>query len=288
MKILGKILSESRTKSGLTILELSNTLKISSHYLEAIEQGKYKNTPGDPYTLGFIKSYGNYFSLDVELLIEIYRDETQHVIKAGSLNLPSIGYSSKYFNYFKYGFASLILLFVAFSFNYLFLEKAYYNQNYAIAPELDASMLALLEKEELRQDLIYLNKIKNENEKARINVEKQSNKINKDQVNTQQKDTRSAIAAVDDENISSNKEIFVLNFLGDTWIHIKDKNKDVMISKLMKEKEQFILEYKKIYYITTGNAGNIEVLFNNKRLGKLGKKGEILNSLSFSSENFEN
>ena len=50
MKVLGKILSESRTKSGLTIRELSDTLKISSSYLEAIERGKYKDTPGDPYT----------------------------------------------------------------------------------------------------------------------------------------------------------------------------------------------------------------------------------------------
>ena len=45
--------------------------------------------------------------------------------------------------------------------------------------------------------------------------------------------------------------------------------------------ETFIFEPNINYILTTGNAGNIKILINNKEIGKLGKKGEVLNSYNF-------
>ena len=38
------------------------------------------------------------------------------------------------------------------------------------------------------------------------------------------------------------------------------------------------------YTLTTGNAGNILVLINNNVRGKVGKKGEVIDSLVISSD----
>ena len=35
------------------------------------------------------------------------------------------------------------------------------------------------------------------------------------------------------------------------------------------------------YFITTGNAGNIEINLGENKFSKLGKKGEVLNSYNF-------
>ena len=45
----------------------------------------------------------------------------------------------------------------------------------------------------------------------------------------------------------------------------------------MKKDEEILLDYKTQYLITTGNAGNIKIFFDNEKYGRLGKKGEVLN-----------
>ena len=76
MKTVSNILKEAREKQGTDIVALSNKLKISISNLTAIESGDIDKTPGDPYTLGFIKSYAEYFNLDTDLIVKIYKDET--------------------------------------------------------------------------------------------------------------------------------------------------------------------------------------------------------------------
>ena len=79
-------------------------------------------------------------------------------------------------------------------------------------------------------------------------------------------DPRQAVAAVDINNDSQNTKDIVLKILGDTWIQIKNKDEQIIISKLMKENEKYFLQSEDIYYITTGNAGNIQLLIDNKSL----------------------
>ena len=50
----------------------------------------------------------------------------------------------------------------------------------------------------------------------------------------------------------------------------------------MKTNEEFILNSSPYYFLTTGNAGNIQVLKDNKIISKLGKKGEVLNAFQIS------
>ena len=65
----------------------------------------------------------------------------------------------------------------------------------------------------------------------------------------------------------------ILRFKSDTWIQIRDNEQNIIISKLMKKKEEFILTGGTKYFITTGNAGNIEIYGN--------QIFTILNLLSF-------
>ena len=64
MKTVSNILLEARKKQGTDLATLSDKLKISIANLIAIESGDISKTPGDPYTLGFVKTYAEYFNLD--------------------------------------------------------------------------------------------------------------------------------------------------------------------------------------------------------------------------------
>ena len=55
----------------------------------------------------------------------------------------------------------------------------------------------------------------------------------------------------------------------------------------MEKDEEFSYDLKLSYNITTGNAGNIMVLIDNKVRGKIGKYGEVLDSYILDN-NFKN
>lgn len=291
MKTVSNILLEARKKQCTDLATLSDKLKISIANLIAIESGDISKTPGDPYTLGFVKTYAEYFNLDTDLIVKIYKDETfikekDHVMKM------TLNTNDPHYYYLKLGFASCIIVgFFAFFYNIFYL-KTNIDDIYAITPKLENEMIALVEEEEFRQSLKKLEKFKKEQKIVNSYMQPitEKNNIDKFEVNVSKNNSTNAgvaIAGINKEKITDIKDEIILSIIEDTWIHIKGSNDNIIISKLMKKNEKFILNSNPYYIITTGNAGNIEILIENKRVGKLGKKGEVLNSFKLSS-NFIN
>lgn len=73
MTQLGEMLRRERVGRGLTFKEVEQRLHIRSSYLEALEDGQYDLIPGDVYTKGFIRNYGNFLGLDGDSLVEVYK-----------------------------------------------------------------------------------------------------------------------------------------------------------------------------------------------------------------------
>ena len=74
---LGDRLSEVRRSLGVSIVDVSRTLKISVAYLEALERGQYHALPGGIYTENFLKRYANYLGLHERRVLERYAEEDQ-------------------------------------------------------------------------------------------------------------------------------------------------------------------------------------------------------------------
>lgn len=76
-KISGNLLKILREKMSVSIEEMSNKIKVSKIYLEAIESDSFEKLPAEVYAKGFFNSYLNYIGLDrkdlVEALMEVYR-----------------------------------------------------------------------------------------------------------------------------------------------------------------------------------------------------------------------
>ena len=72
--------------------------------------------------------------------------------------------------------------------------------------------------------------------------------------------------------------------MDETWIQLRDNQDQIVVSKLMKKDDEYIYLIKDNYTLTTGNAGNIIVLINQEIRGKIGKKGEVIDSLIIHSE----
>ena len=64
MDNIGEILKNTRLDKGLSLEQVEEATSIRKIYLAAIETGDYAKIPGDVFTKGIIRTYGNYLGLN--------------------------------------------------------------------------------------------------------------------------------------------------------------------------------------------------------------------------------
>ena len=73
--------------------------------------------------------------------------------------------------------------------------------------------------------------------------------------------------------------IITLKILNDTWLQIRNEDDEIILSRLMNKNDEYSYNLKSNYSITSGNAGHILVVIDQKVRGKIGKKGQVVDSL---------
>lgn len=69
---LGEKLQQAREARGISISEVAEQTRISSHYLEGIEANDYRTLPGGIFNKGFVKSYAKYVGIDEQEALQDY------------------------------------------------------------------------------------------------------------------------------------------------------------------------------------------------------------------------
>ena len=62
-------------------------------------------------------------------------------------------------------------------------------------------------------------------------------------------------------------------------MQLRDENDEIIFSQLMNKNDEYSYDLDTNYSITSGNAGHIMVLINQSVRGKIGKKGQVVDSL---------
>ncbi len=87
---VGDILRLNRERRGLELQSVANQLRIRLAYLEAIEDGRYKDLPGSTYAVGFVRSYADYLELDGADIVRRFREEVARIHGRTRLIFPAI------------------------------------------------------------------------------------------------------------------------------------------------------------------------------------------------------
>lgn len=74
-KSIGTIFKETRHERGDDLGTVSNVLRISRHYLGAIENMDESSLPEPVYAYGFVRSYAKYLSIDPEKSVSKFKQE---------------------------------------------------------------------------------------------------------------------------------------------------------------------------------------------------------------------
>lgn len=68
----GEILKEERIKKGLSIKEVSEEIKISPAFLEAIEKNNLNYLPGGFFKRNFVRAYARFLGLNEEYILQVF------------------------------------------------------------------------------------------------------------------------------------------------------------------------------------------------------------------------
>lgn len=69
---IGSSLREARTRRGLELDAVQRALRIRRRYLEALENDRFDQLPGEVYARGFLREYAEFLGLDGSLYVEEY------------------------------------------------------------------------------------------------------------------------------------------------------------------------------------------------------------------------
>jgi len=86
---VGAMLRASRMRLGEDLRSVAQMLCIRYAYLEAIEEGRFHELPGQTYAIGFIRAYSDHLGLDSDEVIRRYKVETAAGARGQELSFPT-------------------------------------------------------------------------------------------------------------------------------------------------------------------------------------------------------
>ena len=86
---VGALLRASRQRVGDDLREIAVLLRIRLPYLEAIEDGRFKELPGQTYAVGFIRAYAEHLGLDSDEVVRRYKEEVAGTGPRTDLQFPT-------------------------------------------------------------------------------------------------------------------------------------------------------------------------------------------------------
>ena len=270
MEFVGDILKKTRDNRKISLSTISKELKISEEILTNLENNHLQKDIDRVFIIGHLRSYCSFLNLNHAEMIKLYKLQHYPSKKKNiEIEKPKLEYKLLFSN--KLISLSLIL-FLFGSFYFLFIEVEKPSREYAIIPDLPENYIAIVEEANLN-DLVDNKDTLLNPEKNFVEIESYSN-------------SSSAIASIPDNEFQK-PSIVTLKFLDDTWVQLRDENDEIILSQLMNEGDEYSYSIFNNYSITSGNAGHILVMINQKVKGKIGKKGQVVDSLVI-NQNFNN
>jgi cytoskeletal protein RodZ len=297
MEFVGKYLKSIRIQQNCTIQELADELKINKSLINSIELDDYPEYLNPVYIIGHIRSYANFFDLDADDLIETFKiqisynklSENRYISKPVK-NISLLSFTKTFY------FSSIAI--IAFTFYFMFVRPNSLGLEYAMTPDLPEDLKYNLEKIEMDLSLSQKKakdlKIFSSSVYQKIaNSEEQQDSfhlhLNDNYFSEKNLFNSSSAVASNSKNISlkdaDNK--ITLHILNPTWIQLRDINDNIIFSKLMNEGEEYSYYTLEKLHLTAGNAGNIVVSLNGIVKGKVGRAGDVIDSLVI-DKNFSN
>ena len=303
---LGQIFVDARLKKGITQEKVSTFLKVKFKIIKDFENGDEIDLPGLAYKIGFVRSYARFLDLDSNFLV----DEFKKTLKKSSFKEEYKFLSPKSHTSKIFPIGSIVSLIIA-----IFVYSGWYysdrqNANVTSYSNEKESKEIIENADNLNYEIIEYN---NDNNNNKINnevlfnknqnialqedslifkteskyINKQNNIKNNELINKQtSKNQVNELSAK--ANIRNPKNEMVLKSSGNSWVEIEDMDGNILLTRLMRPGETYIVPNISGLTINTGNAGVLSLSHGDMFVPKLGKVGEIISAKPLNINSFSN
>ena len=273
-------LTERRNEKGYSIQDVATHLRISSHYIEAIENNDGPRLPERVYVLGFVRSYAKFLGIDPEYCVRRFKEEILQEAAAAPLFFPT-PLSSETAPSKKILLLSSVGLMVIFAIGYGIKQWSSTSQpiDHVIA-EVSQPVMPNIQS-------ATLNSSPQDSTAKEGNPETQEEDEDSNQENLEQtaaESTSTPELPQPSPTILAENRALNLAFSQPSWIEIKDPLGNIIIEKTFQAGENYTLSKSQGHTMRTGNAGGINVKIGEKPPQPLGKTGEVLSNLSLDAE----
>lgn len=292
---LGEYLAQVRAQLNLDLKTVSLLTQIKPSYIEYLESGKFEALPVDVYIRGFLKSLANLYRIKEQILIDQYEKErgfevVQHVAKKRKFKL-SLTPRTMILG------VSLLVALIALGYivneigsvlapPYLILNEPDSDQtvnsnSIVVSGKAEPGAEVSINNQPVLTDSsgqftenLLLSPGLNIIEVTEKNKFNKVSKITR-QVTSQQQQT----AAVPQEALN----LTIETGPSSAWVFLEADGIVVQRGTMLAGSTKTVSAKNEII-LTSANAGSTQVIYNGKDLGKLGREGEVIRNVQFSSQ----
>lgn len=285
---IGKLCLDARLNKGLTQEQAGALLKVRVKIIKDFENGEHIDLPGLAYKVGFVRSYARLLDLDGDLLVKEFKE---------SLELNSFKEEYKFLtpelnknNFIPIGAVVSVFIAILSYTGWYYSDRS--NKIEEVSDkkivemsskisEIDNNSYVIIE-ENFSNDL--LSSKRNDDEKKVQEVNRKTN-LKDDQVESITIKNTELSATANERDPSTE---MVLKAIGNSWVEIEDVDGNILMTRLMRPGETYVVPNINGLTFNTGNAGALSLSQGNVIVPKLGEVGEIITARPLNIKTFSN
>ena len=305
LSTIGQLCHDARVNKTLTQEQASTILKVRVKIIKDFENGNQIDLPGLAYKIGFVRSYARLLGLDSDLLVKEFKDslELTSYKEEYKFLTPSIEPKK------LLPIGAVLSLFVS-----LIIYTGWYysdrsndvNQISNQVYENDDKTLSNLAKNKyiIIEDSFELNKsvlsdVKTNSDDFEKNVLNTLTEVKKDKVALNEEITLTDRNIIEQNKPETNEMSakanerdpsteMILKAIGNSWVEIEDIDGNILMTRLMRPGETYVVPNITGLTFNTGNAGALSLSQGDILVPSLGNVGEIIKARPLNIKAFSN
>lgn len=275
---VGADMRMARQRLGWELPEIAAHLRIRLPYLEAIEDGRIADLPGNAYAVGFLRTYAQALGLDPDEVARRFREEASHINQKTALDFPAPvperGVPA----------GAVVLLGVILAIG---AYAGWYKMSGTGRPDSEPVQPVPPRLMPLAEAPAPLARPGSAAEPARTATVKEDPAVAISAAPTPAFSPSSAAAAIPvappppqlAATAAPDGTRIVLRARADAWVQVRDKQGTVLLNRVLRNGETWPVPAKSQLLLTTGNAGGTELLVDGVTTASLGADGAVRRDL---------
>ena len=282
---VGKLCLDARLKKGLTQEQAGTLLKVRVKIIKDFEDGKHIDLPGLAYKVGFVRSYARLLDLDGDLLVREFKE---------SLELSSFKEEYKFLTpelnknkFLPVGVVVSVFIAILSYTGWYYSDRS--NKIEQVSNQKPEKMFSKIAEIENESYVIIEENFSNNLPSSKTNDEKKVQELNSkitlsdNKVETMISKNTELSATANERDPSTE---MVLKATGNSWVEIEDMEGNILMTRLMRPGETYVVPKINGLTFNTGNAGALSLSQGDVIVPKLGEVGEIITARPLNIKTF--